>query len=121
MSGDTSVSAADPPPQLIFMNKLLAEIEFEESPIPDGTMRRLDEVTIKRDGCIWRIHKNDADPFPSNPHAHNVESGLKLDLSNGALYFGGEPSGKSISRKHLDFIRNQAASKGITLPSVASS
>jgi hypothetical protein len=59
------------------MDELLGEIEFEASPIPDGTMRRLDEVTIKRDGCIWRIDRNDADPFPSNPHAHNVESGTQ--------------------------------------------
>ncbi len=51
------------------MNEALAQIEFEESPLPLGVMRCLDEVTIKRDGCIWRIHKNDADPFPSNPHA----------------------------------------------------
>lgn len=63
------------------MDELLCSIEFEISPIPTGTKRRLDEVTIKRDGCIWRIHKNDPDPFPSNPHAHNIESDLKLDLS----------------------------------------
>jgi hypothetical protein len=80
------------------MDELLGEIEFEALPIPDGTMRRLDEVTIKRDGCIWRIHRNDADPFPSNPHAHNVESGLKLDLSTGALYFRRQPTDTSVSQ-----------------------
>jgi len=95
--------------------KILCEIEFVESPIPSGTMRRLDEVTIKRDGCIWRIHKNDADPFPSNPHAHNVESGLTLDLSNGDLFFGSRPTGKSVAKKHLEFIRAAAEAKGITL------
>jgi hypothetical protein len=63
------------------VDELPCSIEFEISPIPTGTKRRLDEVTIKRDGCIWRIHKNDPDPFPSNPHAHNIESDLKLDLS----------------------------------------
>jgi hypothetical protein len=100
------------------MTDILCEVEFEVSPIPDGVMRRLDEVTVKRDGCIWRIHKNDADPFPSNPHAHNVESGLKLDLSTGALYFRSQPSGKRISRKHLDFIRTEAAAKGVTVPAL---
>lgn len=102
-----------------YMDEILAEIEFDVSPIPDKVVRRLDEVTIKRDGCVWRIHNNDADPFPSNPHAHNIESGLKLDLSTGALYFRRQPSGKSIARKHLDFIRGQAMAKGITLPPLA--
>lgn len=100
-------------------HELLAEIEFEQSPIPDGTFRQLDEVTIKRDGCIWRLHKNDADPFPSNPHAHNLESGLKLDLSSGGLYLGTRDTGKKVSKKDLDFIRTQAALKNITLPPLA--
>lgn len=101
------------------MNEPLCEVEFESSPIPDGVVRSLDEVTVKRDGCIWRIHANDADPFPSNPHAHNIESGLKLNLATGALYFRSQASGKSISRKHLDFIRTQATAKGVTLPLLA--
>ncbi len=63
-------------------------IEFDESPIPDNTYRSLGEVRVRRNGCVWAIHKSDADPFPSNPHAHNMESGLKLDLSNGRLWFG---------------------------------
>jgi hypothetical protein len=100
-------------------HELLAEIEFEQSPIPDGTLRRLDEVTIKRDGCVWRIHKNDTDPFPSNPHAHNLESGLKLDLSSGGLYLGTRDTGKRISKKDLNFIRTEATLKHITLPPLA--
>jgi hypothetical protein len=100
-------------------DELLTEIEFEQSPIPDGTLRRLDEVTIRRDGCVWRIHKNDAHPFPSNPHAHNLESGLKLDLSSGGLYFQGEFTGKKVSKKDLEFIRTQAELKNVTLPPLA--
>lgn len=98
------------------MQHALVEIEFAESPIPDGTFRRVDEVTIKRDGCLWRIHRNDPDPFPSNPHAHNVESELKLDLSNGRLYFGRQFAGRSISSKDLEFIRSEAANRDIILP-----
>jgi hypothetical protein len=67
---------------------ILLEIDLGYSPIPDGCMRRLDEVSVKRDGHVWRIHRNDADPFPSHLHAHNVESGLKLDLTTGNLYLG---------------------------------
>lgn len=97
-------------------DELLGEIEFQESPIPDGCVRRLDEVTIKRDGCVWRIHKNDADPFPSNPHAHNLESGLKLDLSTGGLYYQRQFTGKKISMKDLHYIRTQAELRDVTLP-----
>jgi hypothetical protein len=100
-------------------DEILAEIEFAQSPIPDRTLRRLDEVTIKRDGCIWRIHKNDADPFPSNPHAHNLESGLKMDLSSGSLYFGRTFTGKKVSRKDLEFIRGEATAKAVALPPLA--
>jgi hypothetical protein len=56
------------------MAMTLCDIDLGYSPIPGGTLRRLDEVTVKRDGHVWRIHRNDADPFPSNPHAHNLES-----------------------------------------------
>ena len=31
----------------------IIEIEFSDSPIPDRTLRKLDEVTVKRDGCVW--------------------------------------------------------------------
>jgi len=99
--------------------ELLTEIEFEKSPIPDGTFRRLDEATIKRDGCVWRIHRNDNDPFPSNPHAHNTESGLKLDLSSGCLFFQRKFTGKKVSRKDLEYIRTQAELKAISLPPLA--
>src|SRR4051812_10834537 len=102
----TAADALSCPPRLISvsldhnpMSESTIEVEFSESPIPDGTFRRTDEVTIKRDGCVWRIHRNDPDPFPSQPHAHNLESGLKLDLSNGELYFRGRNTGKRISNK----------------------
>ena len=77
----------------------IVEIELDKSPIPDGCIRRLDEVQVKRDGQIWRIYKNDGDPFPSNPHAHNVESGLKLDLSNGKLFYRRKDTGKKLLKK----------------------
>lgn len=44
------------------------------------------KVRIKSKGSIWIIHKYDKDPFPSNPHAHNLEQNIKLDLSNGNYY-----------------------------------
>lgn len=89
------------------MDEIVDEVELDHSPIPSGCLRRLDEITIKKDGQIWRIHKNDDDPFPSNPHAHNLESRLKLDLSNGNLYYKRRDTGKTISRKDLLAIRSK--------------
>ena len=97
-------------------DKLIKEIELDHSPIPDGTIRNLLEVQIKRDGEIWRIYKNDDDPFPSNPHAHNIESGLKLDLSTGKLFLGKDDTGKKVSKKDLFYIREQL--KDIALPTL---
>jgi len=96
---------------------LLGEVELDTSPIPDRCIRELREATIRKDGCVWRIHKNDADPFPSNPHAHNVESGLKLNLETGELYLRANPTGKSVSKKDLAAILSQAVDKGIGIPS----
>lgn len=89
-------------------------IELAESPFPDNYKRRLDEEIVKNNGQIWKIYKNDQDPFPSNPHAHNEESRLKLDLSNGKLYCRRTDTGYKISEKNLRLIRDKI--KGIPLP-----
>ncbi|QNV06448.1 hypothetical protein [Shewanella algae] len=80
------------------------EIILNESIIPDGVMRTFLEEQVKFKGERWIIHKYDADPFPSNPHAHNYEAGLKLHLGNGGLYHGSELSG-SITCKKLKELR----------------
>jgi hypothetical protein len=49
--------------------KLLGVIRIEQSIIPDRTARKRTEVTIRSRGEVWRIHQNDDDPFPSDPHA----------------------------------------------------
>ena len=95
---------------------LLGEVELAKSPIPDECTRMLREATIRKDGCVWRIHKNDSDPFPSNPHAHNIESGFKVDLSTGNLYLQTDWTGKRVSKKDLAAILSMAARKGIAFP-----
>ena len=94
------------------------DFDFGESPIPPNTFRLFEEITFRKDGHVWRSHKNDADPFPSDPHAHNVESGLKLDLSSGRLWCGTRDTRNSISRKHLIAIRNFAEQNGFVLPAL---
>lgn len=65
------------------------------------------KVKIKSGGLIWIIHRYDLDPFPSNPHAHNLESNLKLDLSNGRCFKIREHV-DTIARKDLLDIRSKA-------------
>lgn len=93
----------------------VGEVEMAEDIIPDGCIRNLNEVKLKAGGQIWIIHKNDQDPFPSNPHAHNAESGLKLDLSTGDLYFKRQRQ-KQVKAGDLDKLRELATKKGISLP-----
>jgi hypothetical protein len=72
------------------------------------------KTKIKSKGLIWLIHMNDLDPFPSNPHAHELQSGLKLDLSNGNCYRKTKLVDK-IKKKDLILIRD-LASENFTLP-----
>ena len=66
--------------------EILGEIELDEPILPEGTVKLLTEQTVKVKGEIWQVHKNDADPFPSIPHAHNYASGLSLHLGTGELF-----------------------------------
>lgn len=65
------------------------------------------KVSIKSKNLIWRIHKYDSDPFPSTPHAHLIDSNIKMDLSNGNCFKKKEFI-KTIKRKDLLKIREKA-------------
>lgn len=93
----------------------LAFIEFEVSIIPENLPSRLDEQIVKVKGEIWEIHKYDKDPCPSNPHAHNIETGYKLHLGTGELYSSKcKPLFERVKEKDLRTIRSQIS--GIKLP-----
>lgn len=91
----------------------LLEVHLKETILPDNIEQRFVEALIKHGGEVWVVHKNDADPFPSNPHAHCYEKGLKLHLGNGKLYLGAKHVGK-ISKKK--FISLRGKMKHIDLP-----
>ena len=93
---------------------ILQEIELDEPIIPSGVPRLLTEWTVRSGGEIWRIHQNDADPFPSSPHAHNQETGLKLHLGSGELFRKREMVSK-IRCKDLKKLRS-GVTKEIQLP-----
>lgn len=84
----------------------IEDIRLDSSIIPSKTAHQLTEVTVRANGEVWRIHKNDPDPWPSNPHAHNLQSGLKLHLGTGQLFRRKRCVGK-VSRKDLELIRTK--------------
>lgn len=62
---------------------------------------------FKIGGEIWRVHKSDPDPYPSNPHAHCVDGsawlkGCKLHLGNRQLYRGTASLNRKLKRKQFD-------------------
>jgi len=75
----------------------------------------LTEKRMKVGGYIWEVHKNDLDPFPSNPHAHDLQSARKLHLVSGEIYISKNPVGR-IKERHLKQIRSLLSSNGIKLP-----
>jgi len=85
--------------------ELLEEVVLPDSIIPDGVPRLLVEERIRMAGQVWTIHKNDADPFPSLPHAHSYSTGLTLHLGNGKLYSRRQTVGQ-VSRKDLLRLRD---------------
>jgi hypothetical protein len=91
-----------------FFPVVLAKVFFEDSIIPPGAPQKLEEKWVRHHGQLWQINRNDADPWPSNPHAHNLESGYKLDLSTGKLFFKTRDVGERVSRKDLLAIREKA-------------
>jgi hypothetical protein len=88
-----------------FRPKKLQSVELDEDIIPMDVPRHLEEQRIKVNGNIWVIHNNDADPFPSNPHAHNYQQQVKLDLTNGKLFRNRKFMG-TVKRKHLLKLRS---------------
>lgn len=92
---------------------VLAEFVAQESLVPPGIKVLLTEQTVKAGGEVWRVHRNDADPFPSNPHAHNAESGIKMHLGTGELFRRNKSVGK-LDCKELLRIRSEL--KDFTLP-----
>ena len=93
--------------------KVLATIELSESIIPDGVVRAIYDQQVKHNGEIWMVHKNDADPHPPIPHAHNYDANLKLHLGNGDLYDKKKIVG-NVGKKSLIAIREKIV--GIDLP-----
>jgi hypothetical protein len=69
----------------------------------DASGRYLVEKDYRVAGEVWRVHKNDADPFPSIPHAHCVGGakrfvGCTLHLGTAELFRGRTSVGRFLAR-----------------------
>ena len=95
----------------------IAELVLEESILPEGTPKLLTEQTVKVKGEVWVIHKNDADPFPSTPHAHNYDSGISIHLGTGE-FFKKRTSKGFLDCKKLKTLRDKI--NGHALPDIDS-
>ncbi|MDH2344948.1 hypothetical protein [Bradyrhizobium sp. SSUT77] len=65
------------------------------------------EEDYRVSGEVWRVHKGDADPYPSRPHAHCIAGakrfvGCKLHLGTRELFDGSQPIGRYLHRKQFD-------------------
>jgi hypothetical protein len=89
---------------------LLREAIFTDAELTEDIVLYQRKVQIKSHGIVWKIHLYDADPFPSQPHAHQIDENIKLDLSNGRCYRVKQYL-KTLPRKALLEIRDQATKK----------
>lgn len=66
------------------------------------------EEDFKVSGDVWRVHLNDADPYPSSPHAHCIGGtkrfiGNKLHLGTGQLFDSKNmPLNRRLAQKQFD-------------------
>lgn len=93
----------------------LGSVEFDSQEIYDSVTNNLEKARIRDKGLIWTIHKNDKDPFPSNPHAHEYNLNYKMDLNAGIIYKKGKQVGK-LGKKDFDRLKTKITEKGIELP-----
>lgn len=70
---------------------------------------------IKHNGKTWIVHKYDIDPFPSNPHAHDLDNSLKLHLGNGFIFDKKKYVGKLHIKEFME-IRAKLEDRNILLP-----
>ncbi len=97
-------------PEIIFEFQL----ESGNKIIPEKIPFLLTEKTDEKKGELWRVRKDGPDPWPSNPHACNYETGLRLHLGSGELFDSDRQSVEKISDKKLQAIRGGLGD--ITLP-----
>jgi len=93
--------------------EFLDRIVIESSAIPDDYPRLIRKKDYRIKGEIWTVHKNDIDPFPSIPHAHNYDQNLTMHLGNGNLFRKRQLVGAA---KRKVFLQLRALISNVELP-----
>lgn len=88
-------------------------IVLTDSAIPPGIPISINKQKYKLKGEIWIVHKYDADPFPSSPHAHNYQQNIVMHLGNGGLYRKRDHLGFANRKVFLDL---RSCIKNVCLP-----
>lgn len=57
--------------------------------------------------CIWVLHKNDVDPWPSECHAHNYQSSEVIDLETGEVFNRHGQLERTLKSKNLKELREK--------------
>ena len=88
-------------------------IVLERTILPPELPVLVRKKQYKVSGEVWTVHQNDADPFPSSPHAHNYDQKLVMHLGNGKLYRKRDFVA-TVRRK--DFLQLRSLIKNVSLP-----
>lgn len=88
-------------------------IVLEQTILPPELPVLVRKKQYKVSGEIWTVHQNDADPFPSSPHAHNYDQNLAMHLGNGKLY---RKRDFVASARRKDFLQLRSLIKNVLLP-----
>ncbi len=98
---------------------ILGHVSDPDIEVP-GSIRRVYAALAKVAGTEWEILRNDKQPFPSNPCAHNEVEDITMDLSGGGLFHDGEFVHR-LRKKDLVNFRARIAEKypDIVLPPLA--
>ena len=72
-------------------------------------------IEIKIGGYVFYVHRNDADPFPSQPHGHigSPNSPVKVNVETGEIFRGTVATGENIGKKALTTLRARLRAEGL--------
>ena len=91
----------------------IERIILERTILPPELPVLVRKKQYKVSGEVWTVHQNDADPFPSSPHAHNYDQNLVMHLGNGKLY---RKRDFVATARRKDFLQLRSLIKTVPLP-----
>ncbi|HTF94727.1 MAG TPA: hypothetical protein VL995_01220 [Cellvibrio sp.] len=89
------------------------KIVCAETLLPSEVPIEISKKKYRVKGEVWVVHKNDVDPFPSSPHAHNYDQNFVMHLGNGKIYRNRE---YVTTAKKKQFLALREQIDNVTLP-----